>query len=70
MTDRMKEENLSGVFKHPRSCHFVLRVSEEGCIDILLNEVDSIKGLCECDLHKDVRQTRMSFSPHNQKYWL
>lgn len=44
-------------------------VSEEVCIDILL-KVDSIKGLCECDLQKDVRQTRVPFLPHTQKYQL
>lgn len=47
----MKEENLSGVVKHPGSCQFVLRASQKFCIDMLLNNVDKIEGLCDCDLY-------------------
>lgn len=58
VTDWMKEENLSGVVKHPGSCQFVLRASQKFCIDMLLNNVDKIEGLCDCDLQKGVKQTR------------
>lgn len=61
----MKEENLAAVVKHPGS-YFVLRVSEVGCVDILRNKVDSIKGLCDWSSSRYETHQDEIFSSHSK----